>query len=106
MVFSKIRCKKWNGNHRTFREINASNEHERTIGTDKKAEESPLFHNDNITVHVYAAQWIKHYCILHGDYCEKGNGHVDHTFDCGDHHQCNQYVCFDFDINTTYLIEY
>lgn len=103
MVPSKIRCKKRNRNRGTFREINAGDEHERTIEANKKAEESSLFHNDNIIIHVHATQWIKYYCILYGDYSDKSNDHVDHSFDCSNHQQYDRYVDFDFDNINYYL---
>lgn len=103
MVLSKNRYKKRNRNRGTFRKIDAGDEQEGTIEANKKAEKSPLFHNDNIIIYVYATQWIEHYCILYGDYCEKGNGHVDYAFDCSNYDQCDLYVDFDTD-NTNYYL--
>lgn len=92
MVLPKSRCEKRNGSCGTFREVNKCNEHEGTIGADKRAEESPIYHNDNTTIHVYATQWTKHYCILHGNYCDEGNGDLNYAFDCSNHDQWSLYV--------------
>lgn len=54
MVLSKTRREKRNRSRGTFRKVNACDEHEATIGANKRAEESPLFHNDNTTIYVYA----------------------------------------------------
>lgn len=80
MVFSKNWRKKRIGSCRAFRKVNACGHYKGTIGANKNAKKSPSFHDNNTTVHVYAAQWTKHHCILYGDYRKKGNGHVDCAF--------------------------
>lgn len=80
MVFSKIRRKKRIGSRRAFREVNACGDYKGTIGANKNAEKSQRFHDNNTTVHVYAAQWTKYHYILYGDYREKGDGHIDRAF--------------------------
>lgn len=86
MVFSKIRHKKRVGSCRAFREVNASSDYKGTVGANKNTEKSPCFHDNNTTIHVYAAQWTKHRYILYGDYREEGDGHIDRAFVCSNDH--------------------